>query len=355
MYQEESDGLSSAACGEFEIRLSLLAAGELESPESEEMQKHIQSCEGCRTAFQQESEVLALLASHRSEPDANFLASCRAELFDSLDQQEERSWLRRLTGSFLPASWLAPQPAWSAAFLLIIGFAVGLFGPRLLRHNPSAVASNQNSGVVLSAVQPVDSTSDSGLSNSAISSLDLHRADVAGINVLPAGDNQPPQVQLQLNLQQPMTVSGTVDNDNVKHMLIHVLQDSQRNDPDVRLDAIDLLRIRNNDPEVRSALCRAVHTDHNAAVRLKAVEALDGAEPQNQVRQTLLDALVDDQNPGVRVEAINELRDMAAKGEVGSDDHLLAVLRELIKKDPSMYIRLQSAAVIRDLGPRQKF
>jgi HEAT repeat protein len=98
-----------------------------------------------------------------------------------------------------------------------------------------------------------------------------------------------------------------------------------------------------------------VHTDHNAAVRLKAVEALDGAEPQNQVRQTLLDALVDDQNPGVRVEAINELRDMAAKGEVDSDDHLLAVLRELIKKDPSVYIRLQSAAVIRDLGPRQKF
>jgi hypothetical protein len=355
MYQEESDGLSSTACGDFEIKLSLLAAGELESPESEEMQKHIQSCEGCRTTFQQESEVLALLASNRSEPDANFLASCRAELFDSLDQQEERSWLRRLTGSFLPAGWLAPQPAWSAAFLLIIGFAVGLFGPRLLRHNPSAVASNQNSGVVLSAVQPVDSTSDSGLSNSAISSLDLHRADVAGINVLPAGDNQPPQVQLQLNMQQPMTVSGTVDNDNVKHMLIHVLQDSQRNDPDVRLDAIDLLRIRNNDPEVRSALCRAVHTDHNAAVRLKAVEALDGAEPQNQVRQTLLDALVDDQNPGVRVEAINELRDMAAKGEVDSDDHLLAVLRELIKKDPSVYIRLQSAAVIRDLGPRQKF
>ena len=41
--------------------------------------------------------------------------------------------------------------------------------------------------------------------------------------------------------------------------------------------------------------------------------------------------------------------------QVDSDDHLLAVLRELIKKDPSVYIRLQSAAVIRDLGPRQKF
>jgi Putative zinc-finger len=355
MYQEGPEGLRGAPCGEFDLKLTLLAAGELDSAESEEMQRHIQSCDGCRCAFQQESEVLALLSSNRPEPDANFLASCRAGLFDALDQQEERSWLRRLTGSFLPSSWLSPQPAWSAAFLLVIGFAVGLFGPRLLRHTPSAVSPIQNSSGSLSVAQSADSDSNSGAPNSTISSLDLHTADVAGINVFPAADNQPPQVQLQLNMQRPMTVSGTVDNDDVKRMLIHVLQDSQRNDPDVRLDAVDLLRIRNNDPEVRAALCRAVHTDHNAAVRLKAVEALDGAEPQNLVRQTLLDALVDDQNPGVRVEAINELRDMAARGEVNSDDHLLAVLQDRIKKDPSTYIRLQSAAVIRDLGPRQKF
>jgi hypothetical protein len=353
MYQEEPEGLHSTACGEFELRVTLLAAGELDSKESEETDKHIQSCDGCRSAFQQESEILALLSSHHSEPDANFLASCRAGLFDALDQQEERSWLRRLTGSFIPSSWLSPQPAWSAAFLLVIGFGVGLFGPRLLR--PTPPARPQNPSTLVAGTPSNDNNSNADPLNPTISPLDLHTADVAGINVFPTTDNQPPQVQLQLNMQRPMTVSGTVDNENVKHMLIHVLQDSQRNDPDVRLDAVDLLRIRNNDPEVRAALCRAVHTDHNAAVRLKAVEALDGAEPQNLVRQTLLDALVDDQNPGVRVEAINELLDMAARGEVNSDDHLLAVLQDRMKKDPSTYIRLQSAAVIRDLGPRQKF
>jgi hypothetical protein len=353
MYQEESEGLHSTACGEFEMKVTLLAAGELNSSESEETHKHIQSCAGCRSAFRQESEILALLSSQHSEPDANFLASCRAGLFDALDQQEERSWLRRLTGSFLPSSWLSPQPALSAALLLVIGFGVGLFGPRLLR--PTPTARPQNPPIVALTTPSTGSDASVDPSNPEISPLDLHTADVAGINVFPTTDNQPPQVQLQLNMQRPMTVWGTVDNENVKHMLIHVLQDSQRNDPDVRLDAVDLLRIRNNDPEVRAALCRAVHTDHNAAVRLKAVEALDGAEPQNLVRQTLLDALVDDQNPGVRVEAINELRDMAARGEVNSDDHLLAVLQDRMKKDPSQYIRLQSAAVIRDLGPRQKF
>lgn len=355
MYQKGPESRQSMPCGEFEPKLTLLLAGELDSPEAEDMQKHIQACAGCGAAFEREGELLALFASNRPEPDATLLASCRAGLFDSLDQQEERSWLRRVAGTFLPSSWVSPQPAFSAAFLLVIGFAVGLFGPRLLTHAPTAKPVGQNSSGTLSATQWSEVNSTGATSNPAITSLDLHPADVASINVFPADGNQAPQVQLQLNTQSAMTLSGTVYDDSVKDALIHVLQDSQRNDPDVRLDAVDLLRIRNNDPAVRSALCRAAHTDHNAAVRLKAVEALDGAEPQPLVRETLLDALVDDQNPGVRVEAINELRDMAAKGQVQPDDHLLSVLQGRAKKDSSTYIRLQSAAVLRDLAPRQKF
>jgi hypothetical protein len=34
---------------------------------------------------------------------------------------------------------------------------------------------------------------------------------------------------------------------------------------------------------------------------------------------------------------------------------MLEVLRERVQKDPSTYIRLQSAAAIRDLGPREKY
>jgi HEAT repeat protein len=142
----------------------------------------------------------------------------------------------------------------------------------------------------------------------------------------------------------------------VKYALINVLGNNQRFDPDMRLDAVDLLRERNDDPDVRAALCQAVHTDHNAAVRLKALEAVsNSAGPQELVRQTLLDALVSDHNPGVRVEAMNTLRDMAAKGEIDSDPAVLAVLRDRIEKDPSVYIRLQSAAALRDLAPARKF
>jgi hypothetical protein len=173
--------------------------------------------------------------------------------------------------------------------------------------------------------------------------------------VFPAGDHKPPRVELQMKAQRPVTLEGTVDDDEVKRVLLYILRNNERFDPDIRLNAVELLRTRKNDSEVQSVLCHAVHTDRNAAVRLKALEALNGAEPQDIIRKTLLYALVDDQNPGVRIEAINELRDLAGKGQVVKDDRVLAVLRERARKDSSTYIRLQSAAAIRDLGPRQKF
>lgn len=359
MREQGMEESKSPACDEFEPRLVLFAAGELDASEIADVNEHLLHCSGCNLALAQDNEMLALLAAKHTEPDAALLASCRAGLEDSLDQQEERSWLRRTIGALLPSSWISPQPAWSAALLVLIGFSVGMLGPRLLRNSAGKGGTNSSvaSNSPVEAVPGAQSTNpaSAGSPSAGLSSLDLHTASVAGINVFPAEDNQPAQVQLQLNARQPFTVRGTVNDDDVKLVLMYILHNNQRFDPDVRLDAVDLLRTRNNDPDVRSALCKAVHTDHNAAVRLKALEALNGAEPQDIIRQTLLDALVDDQNPGVRVEAINALRDMAAKGQVDADDHLLAVLRERMAKDPSTYIRLQSAEVIRDLGPRQKF
>ena len=43
------------------------------------------------------------------------------------------------------------------------------------------------------------------------------------------------------------------------------------------------------------------------------------------------------------------------KGQVASDDRALAVLRERMAMDPDTYIRAQSAAAIRELGPQKKF
>ena len=356
-----SPGLGSAndRCADWQPLLTLHAAGgELEAAEQERLSAHLSQCAACSQSFERETELIALLAGDRSEPDAALLGSCRASLADALDREEEGGWLHRTFGVLLPANWLAPRPAWSAAVLLVIGFSVGILGPRLLRH-PTAPAPSQAPGSEVAATTAIDSGAsapDTGaLTNFAPASLDLRTADVAGINVLSSGGGEPPRVELQLRSQQPVTLRGTVDDGDVKSVLLGVLGSGERFCPDMRLDAVDLLRACNSDPEVRAALCHTVHTDRNAAVRMKALEALDGTGSQDLVRQTLLDALVDDDNPGVRVEAVNELREMAAKGRGASDDRMRSVLRERMEKDPNTYIRLQSAAAIRDLGPRAKF
>jgi hypothetical protein len=350
---EDSRETTNQPCSEWQPLLVLVAGSEEIGPaEQASLAIHLAHCARCSEALDREKELLALLAAHQIEPDATLLASCRASLEDALDREEEGGWWRRSVGSLLPSTWLSPRPAWSAALLLMLGFTVGMLGPRLLRHpvlppaSPAILSPAQSNPNGAEISEPI---------NSPLTAVDLHTADVAGINVFPSGGNEPPQVELQLKAQRPVTVQGTVDDDDVKRVLLYILRNNQRFDPDVRLSAVDLLRARKNDPEVRSVLCDAVHTDRNAAVRLKALEALNGAEPKDIIRQTLLDALVDDQNPGVRIEAINALRDMAARGQVASDDHTLVILRDRMRKDPNTYIRLQSAAAIQDLGPRQDF
>jgi hypothetical protein len=348
---------TARACAQWQPLLILFAAGdELDAAEQTRFVAHVASCASCSAVLAYERELLTLLAEHRRDPDATELAGCRASLQDALDREEERSSFHSF-GRMLPSSWLGPRPAWSAVLLLLIGFGLGVLGPRLLRHPATNDASPSTASATNSAPNdpPLNFASSDTPAGSNLTALDLHTADVAGMNVFPSGNAGPARVELQLKAQQPVTVQGTVDDGDVKAVLLGILNHGDRFCPDMRLDAVECLRARNNDPDVRSALCNAVRSDHNAAVRLKALAALDGAEPQDMVRQTLLDALVDDQNPGVRIEAVNALREMVDKGQVVSDRHMLAVLRDRMQKDTNTYIRLQSAAAISDFGPREKF
>jgi hypothetical protein len=333
-------------CEEWQPLLTLLATGdELDPREQSQVTAHLAHCAGCSLALSEEREMVALVAANRVEPDATLLAACRAQLDDALDREEDRSWLGRTFGSLIPSSWLAPRPAWSAAMLLLIGFTVGILGPRLLRQ-PGVPVTRESAPVAANPVAVTDQVP---------TSIDLHTADISAINVLPSSGGGPAHVEVQLQAQRPVVVEGTVDNEDVKNVLLRILAKGDRICPDIRMDAVECLRSRENDPDVRSALCQAVRTDHNAAVRLKALEALKSAEPEDLVRQTLLEALVEDQNPGVRIEAVNALRGMAEKGDAASDDHMVSVLRDRMYNDPNTYIRLQSAAALGELGPRAKF
>ncbi len=370
------DGERNAPCEEWQALRSLAAAGgELDPAEESCLAAHLSECQACSADLAREKETLVLLAAQHAEPDAALLASCRAGLQDALDREEDRGWIARSLGVLLPSSWISPRPAWSAAILLLIGFSVGLFAPRLLLHetavhapharqdHPSAPAVASQPQVLVARNSPaaaangapgdvaasVASAPSSPAPGSALAALDLHRATVASINLLPSGAGIPPQVQLQLDAPQPFTVQGTVDNGDVRDVLLYVLRHGDLFPPDVRLGAVSALSPRSQDPEVHSVLSHAFRQDASPAVRVGALQALNANQPQDLVGRMLLDALSGDQDTAVREQAIDTLRSLADVGQISSSDHMLSALREHVRNDPDPYIRAQSAAVVREL------
>ena len=132
-----------------------------------------------------------------------------------------------------------------------------------------------------------------------------------------------------------------------------------------------MLKTRTGEKDVRHALLAAARRDQNAAVRMKALEALRDSATDNAVRDTLLEALEHDGNPGVRVEAVNLLvRSLEAEnpeapvspaspeiagGQIPVDpsvQRVIHTLEGLQRSDPSRYVRLRSAAALRQIGPR---
>ena len=338
MQQEFNPHSGGQACPEFESQIMLFALDELEGAERDSLEEHLDHCSRCVAALGAERRMLEILASQqRSDPSPALLSSCRNRFEDSLDEMDHRSIFTRWAESIFPAHWLALHPAASVAMLLLIGFSIGTLAPWRSQVGTPAPS------------QPPVTQASVGLNNQ-----ELQSAAVSGINWIPTADNRPPRVEVQMTTEKPVVVQGTVDDEEVKQVLLYVLRNNRRFGPDVRINAVELLRARANDPDVQQALCQAVRIDRNAAVRLKALEALTEVQPNQNVVQTMLDALVKDSNIGVRVEAINSLRAFSARGALLSDPRAFTVLRNCMRTDPNNYIRLQSAAAIRQTPTGQK-
>jgi anti-sigma factor RsiW len=363
------EGEAIAGCEAWQpLRSLAVAGGELDSAEESRLAAHLAECSACSADLAREREILAQLASQHVEPDAALLSSCRSGLQDALDREEEKGWVARSFGLLLPSSWISPRPAWSAAILLAIGFSVGLLAPRLLLRQsperpPHATPSRASRPPLILVQTPraaengagnsVASSDAPAPSQSPLQALDLHRATVAGISLLPSGADAPPQVQLQFDAQQPYTLQGTIDDGDVRNVLLYVLRHGDLFPPDVRLGAVSALSPRSQNPDVHSALSHAMQQDASPAVRLKALQALNTSGPGDLIGRMLLDALSNDQDPGVREQVMDTLRSLADDGQLPPSDHMLSVLRDHAHSDPDSYIRNQSAAVVRELVRQQ--
>ena len=352
-------------CSEVAPLLVFYACDEVDAQERKQIDAHLAVCPACAEQLGQESVFQTAFSgasqpADELDPTGVLLAQCRSELSEHLDdlqvppvreQWVPFSWVRR---------WMAMRPAWSAAALVLVGIAFGTQMAPWLALNGGGNASDATGQAVNVMAAP------------RITDEDLSKMAVAGINFAPTADAAPGTLQVQVRTEQPLMVIGNVDNTDVRRVLTYVVANGERFDPGVRLDCLDALRARSEDAQVRRALVVAARKDPNAAVRLKALEALRDSTGEDSVRETLLEALRHDANPGVRVEAVNLLvRSLEGDSQDGpgsaselpstevsslssdsSVERVVRALTDLERSDPNRYVRLRSAAALRQIGTR---
>jgi hypothetical protein len=285
-----------------------------------------------------------------------------AETLDDLERPAPRKKTEAI-GWF--RGWMVLHPAWSAATLVLLGLIAGN------QYSQWAGARNEGAGQdQVVNVRPSDHFTDAQLS----------KMDVAGINFTPSPYAGSKNVRVRLSAEQPIELNGNLDDSNVRNVLTFVVKNGERFDSGMRLDCLDALKTHADDSDVRSALLAAARKDQNPAVRLKALEALREAGIDGAVRQALLEALQHDSNPGVRVEAVNllvrSLEEAPSESLVpatpnavqitsgpmmqaahdgtgeGSIENVIQALESLQHNDPSRYVRLRSAAALREINTR---
>lgn len=350
-------------CKEASALLVFYACGETTERENGLIETHLAACAACAAQLAEErglheSLMEALQASEQIDTGGILLSQCRSELAEALDDLsapplQERwqpfGWLRR---------WIALRPVLSGALLVLFGAGLGM---QLLPWISARLDSHSNGQTV--NVSPSTRFTDDQLAKMA----------VAGINLAPTSDGAPGILQVHVRTEEPLVLSGSVDDPDLRRVLTYVVENGDQTDAGVRLDCLEALRARHADLDVRRALLFAARKDQNPAVRMKALESLRDAVADKPVRETLIDALEHDANPGVRVEAVNLLvrslepgaLDHSEKAEPAlapegvdrpldpSMEHVVRTLQDLQRNDPNRYVRLRSAAALRQIGPRE--
>jgi len=313
-------------CEQAQQNIILAQYGELGDELQFPLEQHLNGCEDCRrewNALLALGEELALVPV--VEPSPNLLTAARVRLDEALDEMPPQSVGQRFWGNtWRWIGFVQGAPA-LATLLLGVGFLGGNFLVRYqVAHEPKAP------GVVIL------STKD----KSAI-------ASVTGIVQTPNSEI----VQVNYNRMVPESVQGSLDNPQIRQLLMLGTKLATTND--VHADSVALLAGEckaEHDCEadgsvvdglatggIRGALLASLRTDKSPAVRLKALEGLQPYVAQDErVRDAVLDSLLRDKSADVRQQAISLLIPVQA------DSSVRQVLRTVSSQDVNPSIRTAS-------------
>ena len=275
-------------CDQVAPLLVFLACDEVTAEERAGIESHIAECAECRTQLAEvgnfhESLTAVPQAADELDRTGTLLAQCRSQLSESLDEiaapppVEETSWR---PFSFI-RRWMALRPGWSAVGLLAAG---AILGVEVLQWLPAGDTGIKGTQVSVSAAPK-------------LTKEQLDRMAVSAISFAPNSEGVPGTWQVQLRAEQPVTLSGNLDDSDMRRVLTYVVKNSDRFDPGVRLDCLDALRAKIGDSEIRDALLEAARRDNNPAVRMKALESLREVASEEDVRDAVLESLEEDAIP----------------------------------------------------------
>jgi hypothetical protein len=358
-------------CEDVTALLVFFACDEVTEKERHQIDAHLVDCKSCSEHLAEEQNFQDAITNRSQcadEIDAAgiLLSQCRSELAESLDDLSAPPVIEHWQPFGWARRWMALRPGWSAALLMAFGILVGTQTIPFLQSGRDDPGNNSAVNV---KAKP------------ALTKDQLSRMSFGGISFSSNSSSGAPQVQLQLNAEQPMVISGSPDDRDVREVLTYVIENGDRYDAGVRLDCLEALKTSARNEQVRHALLTVARNDRNAAVRMKALESLRDAAGDDQVRDALLEAVQSDSNPGVRVQAVDVLvgtlrRDagdfpaitpeaptplppvpaVASPSALEADqsvERVIQILEKLQRRDPNRYVRLRSAAALRQIGPRE--
>jgi len=258
-------------CETAQQNIVLAHYGELPDDLHSSLEQHLDSCEDCRREWHLLAELNEELAARPlPEPSPNLLAASRMRLDDALDSMPPRSIAQRLRSNTYQVSHAPRQTA-----------PVTIFNPA-------------GGGI----------------------------ASVSGIVQTPNSD----VVQVKYNRLVPETVQGSLDDPQIRSLLIQGTKLASNNEvhaASVALLAGECIAGHSCDDDasgsagIRTALLASLRADRSPAVRLKALAGLQPYVAQDvQVRNAVLDSLMYDQSPEVRTQAIGLLAPVQADSSV---------------------------------------
>lgn len=289
--------------------------GELTPAEEEGMEQHLHECAACGREMERQRALAVIADRHQAEMPAGLLEECRADLMAAIQggagapERGPGPWRLFLNAvSESLSGWSRFRQPVGALALLAVGFL-------------AARVTIKPAGVTESGVVPAPS--------------DQVFSTVRSVQPNPSGG-----VQISYDETRRHTVSGAMDDDNIRRLLLSA---AREDNPAVRVESVDVLKSQSGSSEVRDALLNAVAHDPNPGVRLKAVEGLKPLATEPDVRKVLAKVLLSDDNPAIRMQVVDLLVEHR-------DDAIVGVLQGLMQKENNHYVRLKSEKALKEMN-----